>query len=101
MNRSKFSLDMDHPNVVEEIDRETIHKFTKGTLNRKLDNINIHESWQQEDPAEVPSYNFRLRLNKYQIGLLKNVAELEKRSISSMIKVILMEQLLMRFKNKL
>lgn len=98
MSKSKFSLDVDDILEVQEVDREALKKFADGALRHKIDVEGIVKNWQDEDPNELPSYNFRLRLNKYQIGLLKNVASAEKRSLSNMIKVILIGELSKRIK---
>lgn len=93
MSKSKFSLDVDDIVEVQEVDREALKNFADGALRHKIDVEGIVKNWQDEDPNELPSYNFRLRLNKYQIGLLKHVASTEKRSLSNMIKVILIGEL--------
>jgi len=93
MNKSKFSLDTDKDVDVCEIDRKALKNFAKGAVTHELVDISTNIDWQKEDPNELPSYNFRLRLNKYQIGLLKHVARLENRSVSNMIKVTLLTEL--------
>lgn len=93
MNKSKFSLDVDDMLEVQEIDRQALKNFADGASEHKINIDSVVRNWKNEDPDELPSYNFRLRLNKYQIGLLKHVANAEKRSLSNMIKVILIDEL--------
>ena len=85
MGKSKFALEIENEVPEEKIDKNELKKFATGLLDYKKDT----SSWQQENPDEMPSYNFRLRLNKYQMGLLRHVANLEQRSLSNMIKVVL------------
>lgn len=94
MKKSNFSLELDDENVLDKIniDKEALRTFATGALDRSIATKKIMH-WQNEDPNALPDYNFRLRLNKYQIGLLKHVASIEKRSISNMIKSILLNQL--------
>ncbi|RYE05303.1 MAG: hypothetical protein EOP33_06675 [Rickettsiaceae bacterium] len=87
MNKSKFSLGID------SIDQVALSNFAKGASTHNTESIDIEGDWKKENPNDLPSYNFRLRLNKYQIGLLKHVANIEKRSLSNMIKVILTDEL--------
>lgn len=97
MNKSKFSLDVDDMLEVQEmdqeIDREALKNFADGALKHKDTIEKVVKNWKNEDPDELPSYNFRLRLNKYQIALLKHVASIEKRSLSNLVKVILIDAL--------
>lgn len=93
MNKSKFSLDVDDMLEVTEVDRQALKDFAEGASGHKINIDSGVRNWKKEDPDELPSYNFRLRLNKYQIGLLKHVANAEKRSLSNMIKVILIDEL--------
>jgi len=96
MTKSKFSLDIENINETEylanKVDKEALQAFAKGALERDTRNKKTNQ-WQNEDPYALPDYNFRLRLNKYQIGLLKHVAKMEKRSLSNMIKSILLNEL--------
>jgi hypothetical protein len=96
MNKSKFSLDVESINETEnlsnKIDKEALQAFAKGALEHDASNKKI-SPWQNEDPYALPDYNFRLRLNKYQIGLLRYAAKIEKRSLSNMIKSILLNEL--------
>lgn len=91
-NKSRFTLDDLETSSNENINRNALREFAEGAL--------IHSSGlvQNHDPNELPSYNFRLRLNNYQINLLRQVALLEKRSISNLIKFILMEELVKKIK---
>jgi len=96
MNKSKFSLDVesinDTRNLSNKIDKEALQAFAKGALEHDASDRKI-SPWQNEDPYALPDYNFRLRLNKYQIGLLRHAAKIEKRSLSNMIKSILLNEL--------
>jgi hypothetical protein len=96
MNKSKFSLDVESingtGNLSNKIDKEALQAFAKGALEHDASDKKINP-WQNEDPYALPDYNFRLRLNKYQIGLLRYAAKIEKRSLSNMIKSILLNEL--------
>jgi hypothetical protein len=97
MTKSKFSLDVEHINesenlAVNKVDKEALQAFAKGALEHDTCNKKISQ-WRNEDPYALPDYNFRLRLNKYQIGLLKHAAKIEKRSLSNMVKSILLNEL--------
>jgi len=96
MNKSKFSLDVesinDTRNLSNKIDKEALQAFAKGALEHDASDRKI-SPWQNEDPYALPDYHFRLRLNKYQIGLLRHTAKIEKRSLSNMIKSILLNEL--------
>jgi len=96
MNKSRFSLDVESinetGNLSNKIDKEALQAFAKGALEHDASDKKI-SPWQNEDPYALPDYNFRLRLNKYQIGLLRHAAKIEKRSLSNMIKSILLNEL--------
>ena len=96
MNKSKFSLDVESinetGNLSNKIDKEALQAFAKGALEHDASDKKI-SPWQNENPYALPDYNFRLRLNKYQIGLLRHAAKIEKRSLSNMIKSILLNEL--------
>ncbi|MCA9749420.1 MAG: hypothetical protein KC414_09965 [Romboutsia sp.] len=96
MNKSKFSLDVESinetGNLSNKIDKKALQAFVKGALEHDASDKKI-SPWQNEDPYALPDYNFRLRLNKYQIGLLRHAAKIEKRSLSNMIKSILLNEL--------
>jgi len=96
MNKSKFSLDVESinetGNLSNKIDKEALQAFAKGALEHDASDKKISQ-WKNEDPYALPDYNFRLRLNKYQIGLLRHAAKIEKRSLSNMIKSILLNEL--------
>ena len=96
MTKSKFSLDIEHINESEnlsnKVDKGALQAFAKGALAHDTGNKKISQ-WQNEDPYALPDYNFSLRLNKYQIGLLKHAAKIEKRSLSNMVKSILLNEL--------
>lgn len=97
MNKSKFSLEIDEyiketDDLSKKVDKEALQAFAKGALEHNVSDKKITH-WRSEDPYAVPDYNFRLRLNKYQIGLLKHAAKIEKRSLSNMIKSILLNEL--------
>jgi len=96
MNKSKFSLDVESinetGNLSNKIDKEALQAFAKGALEHDASDKKISQ-WRNEDPYALPDYNFRLRLNKYQIGLLRHAAKIEKRSLSNMIKSILLNEL--------
>jgi hypothetical protein len=96
MTKSKFSLDIEGLNETEhltnKVDKEALQAFAKGALEHDTCNKKISQ-WRNEDPYALPDYNFRLRLNKYQIGLLKHAAKIEKRSLSNMVKSILLNEL--------
>ena len=93
MNRSKFSLELEDEinDDIKQVDKKAIKEFAKGAYKHET-NID-KEDWRNENPDELPSYNFRLRLNKYQIGMLKHVARLEKRSMSNLIKITITREL--------
>ena len=97
MSKSKFSLDINEyinetDNLSNKVDKEALQAFAKGALEHDTSAKKI-TPWRNEDPYALPDYNFRLRLNKYQIGLLKHAAKIEKRSLSNMIKTILLNEL--------
>lgn len=96
MNKTRFSLDVEDVDEskpqLDKVDKKALMAFARGASKHDT-NINKFDEWQNEDPCALPDYNFRLRLNKYQIGLLKHAAKIEKRSLSNMIKSILLSEL--------
>ena len=84
MNKSRFSLEIE-----SDIDKKALNAFVKGASKHEVNS----KEWCNEDPDALPTYNFRLRLNKYQIGLLKRASKIEKRSMSNMVKSILLTEL--------
>lgn len=94
MNKSKFSLELEDNINIHETDKVALKKFAAGAITHNTDlDTSIEEDWRNEDKNGLPTYNFRLRLNKYEVGLLKYVASLEKRSMSNLIKVIINDEL--------
>ena len=90
MSKSGFTIDEEK--LPQELDRIEIKKFTSGAHYNSQPQCN-EQDWQNKDPESLPTHNFRLRLNDYQIGLLKAVAKKQSRSASNLLKLILIEQL--------
>ncbi|WPY01473.1 hypothetical protein Trichorick_01386 (plasmid) [Candidatus Trichorickettsia mobilis] len=104
MNKSRFSLDVEEAtnakNVNNDVDKKALKAFAKAAITHTIDIKQSNESWKEESPDALPDYNFRLRLNKYQIGLVKYVAKIEKRSLSNLVKSILLNELERRLKEE-
>lgn len=96
MNKSKFSLELESDEEIQSKDdqtnKEALKAFAKGAFSHSTEEIK-NEDWKKENPDALPCYNFRLRLNKYQVGLLKHASKIEKRSISNLIKLTLSKSL--------
>jgi hypothetical protein len=95
--KQKFCIDLEDMNVDNQqsnlsvIDKNVLKAFAKGALKHEI--YTNETTWKTEDQQALPNYNLRLRLNKYQIGLLKYVAKLERRSMNNLIKKILFSEL--------
>lgn len=102
MNKSRFSLGVDEigdvQKVSNDVDKKALKAFAKAATTHAIDIKQSNESWKEEDQDALPDYNFRLRLNKYQIGLVKYIAKAEKRSLSNLVKSILLNELEKRLK---
>ena len=90
MSKSGFTIDEEKP--PQELDRTKIKKFASGAHYNSQPQGN-EQDWQNKNPESLPTHNFRLRLNDYQIGLLKAVARKQSRSASNLLKLILIEHL--------
>lgn len=101
INKTKFSLDIDDNEERNKniIDRKALKAFADGAISHNTENLQkILEEQKYNDPNALPTINFRLRLNHYEVNLIKQVSKNEKRSMSNLIKSIVLNYL---EKNKL
>jgi hypothetical protein len=98
MKPNKFSLDFDDEinenSNSKAINKEKLDAFAKGAVTHST-NLLIKEerNWRDEDPYAEPSFRTTLRLNLYELGLLKEAAKKHSRSINSRIRIALVKEL--------
>ncbi len=81
--KSGFQLPAD--NQVPEIDPERLSAFSQGAKDRATETA----PWRGLDPKAKPTSGINLRLNDYQLALIRFVAEQEERSQQQVIKRVL------------
>ena len=85
--RQRFHLPKEHK--VLEVTPEKIAAFVQGTLHKGDPEV----SWDGLDPKAKPTSGINLRLNEYQIALLRFVAKHEDRSQQQVTKRMLIPAL--------
>ena len=70
---SGFSLptEKDEPNV----DPDALRQFAAGAKDRSTNQES--PPWEKHDPDEIPSHNVSVRLNDYQLAMLRYLAQKE------------------------
>ena len=85
--RQRFQLPKE--NKVSAVDPEKVAAFVQGTLHEGSPNL----PWGSLDPKAKPTSGINLRLNEYQLALLRFVAEHADRSQQQVIKRMLVPSL--------
>ena len=80
-------------NDVPSVDSEKVKAFTKGASDKIVEQDSINYPWLKFDPKAKPTSGINLRLNNYQLSLIRFIAEREDRSQQYIIKKILVEGL--------
>lgn len=97
MKGNRFSLDLeDNPysSVDEsEIDKGKLDAFAKGASSHSTNMVLNKNGWKDEDPYAEPSFTTTLRLNAYEVGLLREAAKKEARSMNNLIRKIIVQEL--------
>lgn len=72
---AKFTLHPPHPATVEpEIDPAALEAFAAGAKERRATEGGL-PPWEQFDPRDKPRYNVAIRLNDYQLAMLRYLAD--------------------------
>ncbi|MFZ1642968.1 MAG: hypothetical protein WAV07_16365 [Candidatus Contendobacter sp.] len=73
---AKFTLHQPNlaPAVEPEIDPAALEAFAAGARERQVADGEL-PPWEQFDPSEKPRYNVAIRLNDYQLAMLRYLAE--------------------------
>ena len=72
---AKFSLKPNPtPTVEPDIDPEALEAFAAGARDRDVEEAKT-PPWDQYDPNAKPRYNVAIRLNDYQLAMLRYLAE--------------------------
>ena len=85
--RQRFQLPKE--NTVSEVDPEKVTAFVQGTLHEGSPDL----PWGGLDPKAKPTSGINLRLNEYQLALLRFVAKHEDRSQQQVTKRMLVPSL--------
>ena len=85
--RQRFQLPKE--NKVSAVDPEKVAAFVQGTLHEGSPDL----PWGSLDPKAKPTSGINLRLNEYQLALLRFVAEHEDRSQQQVTKRMLVPYL--------
>jgi hypothetical protein len=71
---AKFTLQHPKPATVDpEIDPAALQAFADGAKKRRTDSD--LPPWERFDPSDKPRYNVAIRLNDYQLAMLRYLAE--------------------------
>ena len=87
IKRQRFQLPKE--NTVSAVDPEKVAVFVQGTLHEEDPDL----PWGGLDPKAKPTRGINLRLNEYQLALLRFVAEHEDRSQQQVTKRMLVPSL--------
>ena len=72
---AKFSLNPNPtPTIEPDIDPAALEAFAAGARNRGIPET-AAPPWGRFDPSEKPRYNVAIRLNDYQLAMLRYLAE--------------------------
>ena len=73
---AKFTLHQPNPTlaVEPEIDPAALEAFASGARERRITEGEL-PPWEQFDPSDKPRYNVAIRLNDYQLAMLRYLAE--------------------------
>lgn len=72
---AKFSLKPNPtPTVEPEIDPTALEAFAAGARERRVTEGEL-PPWERFDPSDKPRYNVAIRLNDYQLAMLRYLAE--------------------------
>lgn len=72
---AKFTLNQPNPTSMEsEIDPAALEAFAAGAKERRIAEEEL-PPWESFDPTDKPRYNVAIRLNDYQLAMLRYLAE--------------------------
>ena len=71
---AKFTLHNPAPAVEPEIDPAALEAFAAGAKERRVAEGEL-PPWDRFDPSDKPRYNVAIRLNDYQLAMLRYLAE--------------------------
>ncbi|MCP3868637.1 MAG: hypothetical protein GY703_11180 [Gammaproteobacteria bacterium] len=81
---SKFSLPKDDD---PKVDQEALREFASGAKNHRTKQE--PPSWEKHDPEDIPRHNVSVRLNDYQLEMLRYLAKQADTSQQKILKKIL------------
>lgn len=97
MKGNRFSLDFEDNSYAtideSEVDKAKLEAFAKGASSHSTNMVLTKNSWRNEDPYADPSFTTTLRLNAYEVGLLREAAKKEARSMNNLIRKIIVKEL--------
>ncbi|MBK8754795.1 hypothetical protein [Candidatus Contendibacter odensensis] len=72
---AKFTLNPPNPTPIEpEIDPTALEAFAAGAKERRIADEEL-PPWESFDPSDKPRYNVAIRLNDYQLAMMRYLAE--------------------------
>ena len=71
---AKFTLHNPPPVVEPEVDPAALEAFAAGAKERRVAEGEL-PPWERFDPSDKPRYNVAIRLNDYQLAMLRYLAE--------------------------
>jgi hypothetical protein len=85
---NKRNFEILSENNVPDINQKAVESFSKG-IEQKNDVL----PWKSLDPKAKPIYGVNLRLNEYELSLLRYVSDAEDRSQQKVLKKLLVPAL--------
>lgn len=70
---SRFRLPNAEPDLPPPVDPDAIREFAAGAKEHRTESLPL--PWESHDPNAVPKHNVSVRLNDYQLAMLRYLAE--------------------------
>ena len=89
--KNKRTFDVFKENEVPDVDKTIVQQFSQGINSRNIQDNDY--PWKQLDADEPPIHGINLRLNDYELALIRFLAKSEDRSQQKIIRKLLIPAL--------
>lgn len=70
---SRFKLPLTEQNLPPPVDPDSLREFAAGATEHRIDQL--PPPWEEFDPAADPKHNVSVRLNDYQLAILRHLSK--------------------------